>query len=255
PPNFAKDFLRSKGAELKKERAIDCGLAEADEWTLDELLTKITSIPMALVSFVGYLETACQTRGTILTDVLADESVFRAFREHDAKAGAIHLIEKQFLSHNDAERLILRALSIFPKPVPFPILSYTLPALDEERILECLKSVSLVRRIGRNRYELLSQARQIISQQPEQSDEPFSRSELHRRAADFYASIRKPETEWKTLEDFVPQFEEMYHCCQTGLFDRAAAVLDKEANEFLQRAGYSRRVVEVREELVGKPMT
>jgi tetratricopeptide (TPR) repeat protein len=242
PADFAKKFLRDKGAELKA-RGIDCGLAEADEQTLDRLLAKITSVPMALVSFAGYLETAHLKHGTVLTDVLADERVFAAFRAHDARAGAMSLIERQFLSHNDEERLLLKALSIFPRPVPFPLLSYVLPILDENKILTCLTSVSLVRRIGRNTYELLPQAKEIIAQQPEPPAAPFSRRELHTRAADVYAAIRKPEAQWKTIEDLAPQFEEIYHCQQAGLYDRAAYALDKQSSRFLQYTGYSSRVL------------
>ena len=120
--------------------------------------------------------------------------------------------------------------------------------------MSCLLSSSLVRRTGSS-YELLALPKEVIVKQAEKGGESFSRREMHTRAADFYASIRKPEEQWKTIEDFAPQFEEMYHCRQAALYDRAAGVLDKPDNEFLQRAGYSRRMLTERQMLVGMPMS
>ncbi len=253
PEDFAKEFLRQKGAELKAAD-IDCGLAEAGEAVLDQLLGETSATPMRLVSFVGYLREAYLTEGKVLTDALADAGVMAAFRDHDTKKGALKLLEKQYRLLNETEQLILKALSIFPRAVPFAVLKSVLPlTLDGDEVLSCLMSSSLVRRVG-SAFELLTLPKEVIAAQAENIGAPFSRRELHTRAADFYASIRKPKEQWKTLEDLAPQFEEMYHCRQDGLYDRAANVLDKEAGEFLRRAGYSRRVVEERKELAGKPM-
>ncbi len=253
PEDFAKKFLRQKGVELKGD-AIDCGLAEAGEDVLDRLLGETSATPMRLVSFVGYLREAYLTEGRVLTDALADAGVMAAFREHDAKKGALQLLDKQYRLLNETERLILKALSIFPRAVPFAVLTSVLPlTLEKDEVLSCLVSSSLVRRAG-SVYELLPLPKEVIAAQAENTGEPFSRREMRARAADFYASIRKPQEQWKTLEDLAPQFEEMYHCRHAGLYDRAAKVLDREAGEFLRRAGYSRRVVEERKELAGKPM-
>jgi tetratricopeptide (TPR) repeat protein len=254
PGKFAKEFLRNKGEELKAD-GIDCGLAEAEETFLEDLLRETTASPMRLVSFVGYLREAYLKHSKVLVDALADKSVMAAFHEYDEKKGSMSLIEKQYLLLSETERLILKALSIFPKAVPFAVLKSVLPlTLDEDEILDCLENSSLVRRRG-SFYELLTSPKEVIVKQAEKPDKPYSRAALHTRAADFYASIRKPESQWKTIHDFAPQFDEMYHCRQVRFYDRAARVLDQEAHDFLQHAGYSRRVVEVRKELVGRPMS
>src|SRR5581483_2074488 len=82
----------------------------------------------------------------------------------------------------------------------------------------------------------------------------FNRRDLHTRAADYFESIRLPEERWKTLADFAPHFEEMYHCYEASLYDRAAVVIGKEATGFLRRAGYARQLVAERQRLVDKPM-
>lgn len=254
PINDAKTFLRNSGEALKA-RGIDCGLAEASEKTLDNLLrTQITMAPLSLLSFVSYLETVCRTRGMVLSEVLADKEVVTAFDGYTTKAGAERLFKKQYPVHSDVEQLILRALSIFQKPVPPPILNYLLPALDAATIRACLSSNRLVRRIGRDDYALLPLAREVIEAQDERPDDPFPRRELHTRAADFYLALRKPLAECKRVEDFMPQFEEMHHCCEAEHFNRAALVLDKKASEFLYHEGYSYRMMVAREELLDAPM-
>lgn len=253
PPEFAKEYLHRKGAELKED-GIDCGLAEAGDKVLEDLLRETTAVPMRLVSFVGYLREAYLKHAKVLADALADENVMKAFREHDEKKGSMSLLEKQYLLLNDTEQLILKALSIFPQAVPFAVLKSVLPlTLDEDAVLNCLTSSSFVRRLSFS-YELLTLPKEVITKRAEGPDDPFSRCELHTRAAAFYASIHKPEQEWKTIEDFAPQFAEMYHSRQAGLCARAANVLGKEDGEFLGRAGYSRRAVDERKELVGKPI-
>ncbi len=250
PESFAKEFLRKKGVELKAED-IDCGLAEAEEAELDTLLGQTTAMPMRLVSFVGYLREAYLKRGKRLADALSDRSVMADFREHDAKKGSMSLIEKQYQLLNETEQLVLKASSIFPKAVPFAALKSVLPlTLNEDEVLSCLLSSSLVKRIGSS-YELLALPKEVIAKQAEKSDEQFSRREMNTRAAAFYMSIRKPKDQWKAIEDLAPQFEAMYHCRQAGYFNIAAFVLGMEESGFLIRAGYARRVVEVLEELVG----
>jgi tetratricopeptide (TPR) repeat protein len=253
PEDFAKEFLRKKGVELKADK-IDCGLAEAGEAVLDTLLGETSAVPMRLVSFVVYLREAYLTQGKVLTDALTDAGVMAAFREHDTKKGSMQLLEKQYLLLNATEQLILRALSIFPRAVPFTVLKSILPlTLDGDKVLSCLMSSSLVRRTGSS-YELLTLPKEVIVKQAEKGGESFSRREMHTRAADFYASIRKPEEQWKTIEDFAPQFEELYHCRQAELYGRAANVLYGKAIDFLRRAGYSRHMIAELKELVGKPM-
>ena len=251
PESYAKEFLRRKGAELKAED-IDCGLAQAEEAELDALLGEMTAVPMRLVSFVSYLREAYLKRGKRLTDALSDASVMADFREHDAKKGSMSLIQKQYLLLKETERLIMQALSIFPKAVPFAALKSVLPlTLDENELLNCLLSNSFVRRIGSS-YELLTLPREVIAGQADEGDGLLSRREMNTRAAAFYMSIRKPPAHWKTVEDLAPQFEAMYHCCQARFYNIAALVLGAAESEFLTRAGYARRVVESREALVGK---
>ncbi|HEX8195272.1 MAG TPA: tetratricopeptide repeat protein [Pyrinomonadaceae bacterium] len=254
PADFAKAYLWEKGKALKRLN-VECGLAEADEAVLDTLLGATSAVPMRLVSFVGYLRELYVKKGKTLADAMADEKLMEAFREHDERKGALSLIARQYALLNAKEQLILQALSIFPKPVPFAAVRSVLPlTLEEDDILNCLLASSFVRRQG-STYELLTLPKEVISKQPDTADESLSRRAMHERAADFYESIRKPLEQGKTLADFEPQFEEMHHCREAGLFNRAANVLDAETNGLLRRFGYSRRLLEERKMFDGKPMS
>lgn len=75
---------------------------------------------------------------------------------------------------------------------------------------------------------------------------------IHTRVANFYKLVHLPLDKCNTLEDFKTRFEEMYHCCQAELFDRAVFILDKYTGRKLRYMGYSRRIIAERQELIDK---
>ena len=75
---------------------------------------------------------------------------------------------------------------------------------------------------------------------------------LHAKAADFYAQMKKPETEWKRLPDVQPHLDEIAQRIAAGEFDCAAEVLNEIDFDYLQKWGYSQIVMILREQLRGK---
>lgn len=225
PANYAKEFLWSKGAELKANHT-DCGLAEATDEQFDELFEKLNPSPISLISFTAYLETVCDTDGKGFEDVLADETLFAGFADFDDKnKGARVLIRRQFDLLSNVEQFILKALSIFPNAIEFPVLQAILPlSLEKEILLSTLKSNSLVRKSGRNLYELLPLPKEVIAKQFEQSQDI---NNFNLKAAQFYRSIHKPVDDCYTLEDFDTYFKEIEHYYQAGFYGEIVGVINE----------------------------
>ncbi|HEY0429868.1 MAG TPA: tetratricopeptide repeat protein [Pyrinomonadaceae bacterium] len=229
PSDYAKEFLWSKGRALK-ENGTDCGLAEATSEQFDELFTKLLPSPISLISFIAYLETLCDTEGNIFADVLADETLFVGFAGFDAddkNKGARVLIRRQFELLSEIEQLVLKALSIFQKGIEFPVLQSILPlSLEKSALLSVLKSNSLVRKGGKNLYELLPLPKEVIANQLEQS-ETLAHKAFNLKAAIFYRSIHKPVADCYTLEDFDTYFKEIEHSYQAGIYEFIVRVINE----------------------------
>lgn len=229
PPDFAKKFLWSKGRALK-ENGTDCGLDEATSEQFDELFTKLLPSPISLISFIAYLETLCDTEGKVFADVLADETLFVGFAGFDAddkNKGARVLIRRQFELLSEIEQLVLKALSIFPKAIEFPVLQSILPlSLEKQTLLSILKSNSLVRKGGKNLYELLPLPKEVIARQFEQN-ETLAHKAFNFKATMFYRSVHKPVADCYTFEDFDTYFKEIEHCYQADYYEQIVRVINE----------------------------
>ena len=250
PDVFALEFLQTEGEKLKKDNRIDCGLAESTNEDLQKLKELgFACVPMALVALVGYLEASYQKYGETMAKVVEDRQLFAKFREHDAKAGSMYLIEKQYLALTAEEHLVLKALSIFPQAIEFPVLEKVLAEhSDEKTIYRVVTSNTLVRRIGANLYELLPQAKEVVSKQPDETDEIITQKELHVNATNFYDSIHKPKNEWKNETDAKSYIEEIYHLIQSENFSQALNVIQT-VEEQLGFWGYAGEVLKLLEML------
>jgi len=79
----------------------------------------------------------------------------------------------------------------------------------------------------------------------------YIRRSLELRAAEYYARIRKPESEWRAIEDLQPQLIEIEHRFLAGDYDGAARVLQKIATHYLFKWGYYAQLGRLREGLLG----
>lgn len=84
------------------------------------------------------------------------------------------------------------------------------------------------------------------------SSSPYTRHNLELRAAEYYASIRKPESEWKSIEDLAPQLAEFEHYVQAGNYDAAAELANHIDTACLFRWGQYARLVDMRTRLQGQ---
>jgi hypothetical protein len=244
PDEFALEFLQKEGAKLKAGE-IDCGLAETTLEDLQKLKNSgFAFVPMALVALVGYLEASYQKFGETMAKVVENQQLFARFREHDAKTGSMYLIEKQYLALTAAERLVLKAVSIFPNAVAFPVLVEVLNEhSDEDMIFGVLTGSTLVRRIGANFYELLPQANEAISKQSDKDDEKLTIQQLHLNAAKYYLSVRQPIPECYTPEQIAPYFSAADHFYFAGTYSEIVEIFYEDVVIKLCGLGYMREII------------
>ncbi|MCL4300690.1 MAG: tetratricopeptide repeat protein [Anaerolineae bacterium] len=79
-----------------------------------------------------------------------------------------------------------------------------------------------------------------------------TRQELERQAAAFYADMRKPDSEWKSIIDLAPQLAEFDHLVHAGNptdYENAYQVLESIGDRLLLW-GYGARLAELRKKLV-----
>ncbi len=79
---------------------------------------------------------------------------------------------------------------------------------------------------------------------------PYVRRNLELRAAEYYASIRKPEQEWQSITDLTSQLAEFGHRIGAGEYEHACQVLYSIDSDYLFRWGYYDRLVLMHEKLL-----
>ncbi|HOU12812.1 MAG TPA: tetratricopeptide repeat protein [Anaerolineae bacterium] len=82
------------------------------------------------------------------------------------------------------------------------------------------------------------------------SPDPYNRRNLELRVAEYYASIRKPESEWKTIEDLTALLSEVEHRFCGGDCDGMARLLDLIDVDYLFLWGYHHHLIRLREQLI-----
>jgi len=229
------------------------GLRDAPEEDLRRAARLTQSIPRALEILAGILH---QDPTASLSRLLADENLFgEQVVEQLVTAGHSRL--------GEAERRVIEALAVFDRPVEETSVAYLLhpwwPGLDVRARLHRLVRgyfVSVNRVTGRYSLHPLDRdyAYRQIPDVPDPDKEPdsYNRRNLELRAADFYARLRKPESEWKSIDDLEPQLVEFEHRVRAGDYDVACRVLDSIDFDYLYLWGHYARLVELRERLLGR---
>ncbi len=72
---------------------------------------------------------------------------------------------------------------------------------------------------------------------------------LELRAAQYYASIRKPKDEWKTIDDLTPQLAEFEHRLCSQNIKEAFEILESVDRNYLSTWGYYERLAQMRQQL------
>lgn len=224
------------------------GLRDAPEDDLRRAAQLTGGIPRALEILAGILH---RDPAASLPQLLADERLFS--EEVEAQ-----LVAEGYRRLGEDERRIIEALAVFDRPVDETAIAYLLypwfPGLEVRTGLRRLVSgyfVSASRITGE--YSLHPLDREYAYHQLPEDEEPdaYNQRNLELRAADFYAGLRKPESEWKTIDDLAPQLAEFEHRVRAGDYDGACRVLEP-IGSYLYLWGYYTRLIELREKLLGR---
>ncbi|MBN1890002.1 MAG: tetratricopeptide repeat protein [Thermoflexales bacterium] len=248
PENEAIALLR----ELDPQTEL--GLRDALEDDLRQAVQLTGGIPRALEIIAGILQ-ADPTAS--LSHLLADRDLFGG-QVVESLVAASH----RRLGEN--ERRVIEALAIFNCPAEETAIAYLLhpwyPGLDVRFCLRHLVSgyfVSANRVTGEYSLHPLDREyayRHLLGEVDTEIENPpsYTRRNMELRVADFYASIRKPESEWKTIGDLAPQLAEFEHHVRAEDYGGACRVLEPIGNSYLYLWGHYARLVEMREHLTGK---
>jgi tetratricopeptide (TPR) repeat protein len=224
------------------------GLHDAPEENLRHAAQLTQCIPRALEILAGILH---EDPTTNLSRLLADERLFGEQVVEQLVAAGYHRL-------GEADQRVIEALAVFDRPVEETSVAYLLhpwfPGMDvRAKLRRLIKSYFVSVNRVTNEYSLHPLDRDYAYHQiPDSSDEKpdsYNRQNLELRAADFYASIRKPESEWQTIDDLEPQLAEFEHRVRAGNYDKACRMLNTIDRNNLYLWGHYARVVELREKL------
>ncbi|NQU22129.1 MAG: sigma 54-interacting transcriptional regulator [Candidatus Nealsonbacteria bacterium] len=214
---------------------------ESDE-VLQQLASRVRGNPRGLEALAAILKI---DRNTSCTRILTNSERFMP--DEVARAW----IRDAFKLLDPSGQRVIQALAVFRQPVTAAGVqkAVEMPAehVDVPVVLQRLVKLWFVKEQGLC-YSLHPLDQQYALRQITTDD----RLALHRRAADFYAGLRKPKPEWRTKNDLEPQLEEFYHLFCSGLYDRACKVLNLIDREYLAAWGYDSLIVELRTPLIGQ---
>ena len=173
------------------------------------------------------------------------------------------LVGEAFSRLDPTQQRVMQALAVYGHPVPPAAIDYLLqphqPGVDSAPVLSRLVNMHFARKeAGRfylhpvdREYALLRLARGEASDR--EAEEPvFTLFGLRHRAAEYFKQARLPRENWKTIEDLSPQLAEFDLRCECQDYKAAAAVLAEINVNYLMLWGWSRRVVELNDRLLGK---
>lgn len=258
PETDAVNYLKTEGEPYL--------LKQINQAVLLDFARRVDCLPLAVISLLRDLENhfADKPRGKVT--VAEVESIVQSathYVETDKASGLRLWLTEQIAKLHADEQIVLSVLSVFGKPCPQTALEFILPNVTAdkiERLLARLERNKLLYQEGadfqlsaiiRNAaYSLIPDGSDDNKPANEQSD--FNKKALQTQAADFYATQRKPQAEWKKIADIQPQLDEIQHRIYAEDFETAAAVLFEINLGYLFLWGNYRLLIKLCEQLQGK---
>jgi len=225
------------------------GLRDAPEQDLCRAAQLTRGIPRALEIVVGILQADPVAS---LRALLADEALF-------GEQVVERLVEEGYGRLGEGERRIMEALAVFDRPVEATAVAFLLhPWFPDIGVAAGL------RRLVGGHFVSVSRATEEYSLHPldqehaygrlaeDEAAGAYNRRNLELRAAKFYASIRKPEKAWQSIEDLAPQLAEFEHRVRAGDYEGAHSVLQPIEQNYMHLWGHYARIIGLREQLATK---
>lgn len=215
-------------------------IRDASNELLDEIARRCECIPRTIETLVG---TLLQRRTWNISSLLSDDAVFSRLIENPAR----ELYEN--LSVGD-DRLVVKALSVYDKPVPSSAISHLFPTMLVNDVLDRLVR-NYVISYDNDEFSLHALDQQYAYQQIPDLEIDYSKKELHKLAAGYFRTLRKPVEEWKSFADVESQVQEVQHFVSAGIFDSACKVLNNIDREYLALWDYYQLIIKLRKKLLG----
>ncbi|MBZ0285454.1 MAG: tetratricopeptide repeat protein [Anaerolineae bacterium] len=226
----------------------DMGLKDADENLLKTIAAKTHGYPRALEAVAGILD-----RDPLLTaeKLLANADLWRS--------EVTEALVREAQSRLDADaRRVMQALAVYGRPVREAAVRFLLEPYADE-----IDVPTIVRRLARGKYVTVKRNTGELVLHPLDKEvnynqipaglvDDYNRESLERRAGNYYVQLRAPMESWKTIDDLAPQLAEFEHRVKAGDYDSAARLLRNIDFHYLMLWGHSKRMLPLREQLLGK---
>ena len=226
------------------------GLRDASAELLRRIVNQVHRIPRALEIVAGIF---AEDPLTSIEDLVNQERL--ASREEFVQ----ELAQENYKRLDQDAHSILDALAVFGSPVPMSAIEFLLkPFMPDISVRNTLVRLIQIHTVTFDRTS------KLVSLHPIDQDiiygriltaisghTTYTRSQLHRRAADYYASIGLPENEWSDIDDLTAHISRFQHLTLAHYYDEAFDFLQT-FRGFLTRNGYRRNVIEMRMTLLEK---
>ena len=259
PETDAVNYLKAEGEPYL--------LKQINEAVLLDFARRVDCLPLAVVSLLRDLEKHFADKPHGKVTVAEVEAIVQSathYVETDKESGLRLWLTEQIAKLHADEQIVLSVLSVFGKSCPQTALEFILPNVTAdkiERLLALLERNKLLYQEGAG-FQLSAIIRDAAyslipdgsdnEQQSTNGQSDFNKKALHAQAADFYATQRKPQAEWKTIADVQAQLDEIQHWIYAEEFETAAIALYKIDKDYLFLWGNYRLLIELREQLQDK---
>ena len=255
PSPHAENMLREMDADGR------LGLAQADAARLGQVRELTRGYPRALEAVYGWLNADRDATLEQLLKTQAPDNVTEA------------LVGQAYQRLDPAAQRVLQALAVYGRPVSPTAVDYLLqafvPNINSAALLRRLSNMHFARysREGgaEGRYYLhpidrayaldqvpIASVNDNDSDTDTDGDSAWALPALSRRAADYFAEIRQPRANWKTLDDLQAQLDEFELRKQAGEWDEAARVLEVIGFNYLWLWGHVKLWAQLGQSLLGK---
>lgn len=255
PHPYAENVIRERDEDGK----LGLKARKETDHLLQKARKKTRGFPRALEAFVAILASDRFTTLEELLDLPLHEDVVEA------------LVGEAFSRLDATAQKVMQALAVYNRPMTPAAVDYLLqphlPEIDSAPVLNRLVNMHFVRRETGRYYLHPVDHNYAFDKIPTDSPLPlgegpgkvpdkrmrseFTQHDLLTRAADYFAKVRKPRAEWKTLEDLSAQLAEFDLRCAAGDYDTAAEMLTDFDFDCLFLWGHYRLMIDLCEKLHG----
>jgi tetratricopeptide (TPR) repeat protein len=227
------------------DRNGEARLRDAAEPELRQAVERVHGVPRAIELIAGAM------LGDYLTLPTLDELLDGFARRGDV---VTHLVQDRYHRLDADARLVLQIVAVFGCPIDrtalASVLASTAAGLDAAPILAQLARIHMISVDRATRSFALHPMDADFAYSELDEHGAYGRLALEGRVADHYAAIKRPQAEWRSLDDVTPHRDEFWHRLRAEDHANAADVLD-EIDEYLVWHGSVDAVVEMHQAIAG----